>query len=308
MKFIAISAVTIFLSISGCIESTGLIYPEKDAVVVLNGILAPDKILKVNLSLSYSLNVDPDATLFISDAEVLFFENDIQLLPPKYFNDGVYALNYYPKPGSTYRVEAHVPNYGMVSATDSVPRPVSIDGCFKKREGDSFSPYTAEIALRIQDNPGATFFWIDVMAIDSQDSTKLLYINSSTPYLDNFNVTFDNTFGLNEYTLFLHLDDQSFQDQCTVRIEGGEGHPYFNYEKLLNLTDDQALLVNVYSSSYHYDKYLKSTVLDFLLNDFYADPVPFSSQTKIYSNVVNGLGIFAGSTRSTIHIEDQLCQ
>lgn len=100
---------------------------------VINAYLCADEGLVVHLS--YSLNpvgtfyFDSIINLVISDAEVMFYENNEELFTLQYLGEGIYMLpdtiDFLPTPGNIYRISIESPKYGKAQSSNIIfPNPL----------------------------------------------------------------------------------------------------------------------------------------------------------------------------------------
>lgn len=196
--------------------------------------------------------------------------------------------------------------------------------CFEKTKNQRFSiEFDVTVRLELLNLDGNQFHpWIEFISHDykfdyrGEDTTTLVIqkfsiINSVSPFLDDFNSTFDNYSGYNDYNYYLRLSD-IFSNAASVQIDvlGGrasQSSRLFRYDVITNLFKEQMLILNVYNCSPSYDKYLKSTMQDFLNNEFLGTPLPFSGPVRIFSNIINGVGIFAAYSPKSTQVGNIKC-
>lgn len=76
---------------SSCEKIIPIDLPDQDRKIVINGLLAPDSLVNVNLSLSLSV-LEPDSFLYLSDAEVDLYRDNELLGRMVYDSVGFYSL------------------------------------------------------------------------------------------------------------------------------------------------------------------------------------------------------------------------
>lgn len=312
MKFAFIIIYAAFLS---CTSELPLEVSQKDKVIVMNGVLVAESILKVKLSYSQRLN-DISTTIPIEDAEVHIKENLTRIIKLHHVGNGEYISNSKAQRRHFYQVSAHIQGRPILEAEDSVPDTPTINACFS-HASDRTGGYDVDVNLQISNEvPGKDNIWIDVLTKDYKESTspelittKAFYIFSNSSGLDNFNSTYDNASREFEYILFVRQSDESRKlPEPKIKITGADGHRFFRYNTLTSLDENQKLLINVYNCSRAYDRYLKSSLLEYVIEDLYSVPDPMNGPTKIYSNVKNGEGIFGAFTMKTIEVNSISCK
>ncbi len=184
-----------------------------------------------------------------------------------------------------------IQRWPSISATDSVPEPVSFvleDGFlgYPEKAGDSIEGY---IDLLIEDEPQRNnLYQIEVSAIPWQDSgsvhqeTTVVYGVVEHPE-DRVN---SEIFGSSQGDYFEEID---FTREGRKRI-------YFQLSNQGNMFSNGKpvqLMVRLANLSENYIRFLKSS------QQFYANQDnPFTEPVEVYSNIENGYGIFALAARS----------
>jgi hypothetical protein len=301
--------------LTACVIDADLELPDAKSSLVLNGILHPDSIVSVSLSLSSPLS-SASAYQPVTNGEVFLYVDQGAAIRLDHQGDGRYTTTVKPLSGHHYRVTAFVPGFEILNADDTVPLPPVYTTCYEKIDRPR-----ADVGVNIKiEEMTDVVVWLDLISSDYNfvagklDTTNLVrtkftYINSNSPVLDNFNSTFDQENGSNQFVYYLRVDP-AFNDPF-VTITGGATNQtsrLFRYSDISKPIKDESLIINVLATSSHYDKYLKSTILDFINTEFEGTPSPFSGPVKIYSNVKNGTGIFAALNYGQTRIERFPCQ
>ncbi len=312
--------------LSSCIVDSDLPLPEGEPQIVVNSILNPDSLIKVQLTRTRPLE-DSQPFEVIENATIKLFENGVIIDTLFYEDNGNYLSNRKPKETYTYKILISGPDIKLdIEAEDTVPVRPEFSVCFGKTISQkALTLYDVTVYVELYNlNENQFHPWVEFISQDynydyrGNDTTKLVttkfsYIDSNSPSLDDFNATFDNFNGFSEYAFYLRLSD-AFGNSPLVNIEviGGIGinnqsSRLFRYDVLSNLIKEQALSVNVYNCSPAYDKYLKSTMQDFVNNEFLGTPLPFSGPVKIFSNVKNGAGIIASYSAKSQRVDKFKC-
>lgn len=319
----------LLISILSCTKEVDDISPlSVPEQLVLNGILHPDSIIRITLTKTIAVADARDFPI-IPDATVKVYEDD-QLIGNLVFQDSLYSLAYYPKEGKRYTVEASVPKYETLYASDVVPFHPVAEACFKK-DTTQYSYTDASFDVSIYDNSSEeNFYWLystytsyDARMCEVEADSLLCeggvlvfldwrdeYYQSFSTVPDPFN-SFINTIagGVREYDGYVRISDQSLNDQVIVLNIAPPG----NYRYLASyrtIHDSLTYSLVVTNASQHYDRYLKSSVTYYLNNEYGGDdarPNLFAEPTRIYSNVENGTGIFAAYNSASIEIGDFPC-
>ncbi len=299
-----------------CTQEVDLPYPTHQTQPVLNGLLHPDSTITISLTKSIAVGRGTEFTA-IDHAAVQLYENTQPLGMATYLGDGYYGWDYHPVPGNTYRLEASVPGLPTILAEDKVPaQPQIIYSSYLKLSNTSltqlhFSINNAEDEKEIYWLSGYYIFYEREWDIDNRqgliDSTFTLTrafghfaIQKPPFFIDDFNRTFHNYDNTYEFYHYLRMDD------LLLNAPSFDFSAGFHLSEILDEDDEKnGIYATVTHASEHYDKYLKSSVIHYLNADLGDEPNPFSSPVKIYSNVENGLGIFAAYNAVTIRLEKQ---
>lgn len=309
----------LYLLISAaCTQEVDVPYPAHQRQPVLNGLLHPDSLTAVTLTESKTLgnqkgfSVIEGATVRLHDKTAAY---EIGLAT--YAGQGQYTWNYHPISGHTYRVEARLPDGTTVWAEDQVPgRPQIVSSSYRDTT-NSLKP----VHLSIANPEGDNIFWLSAYYVTYRrmendtlprfptiyDSTQTVrepmsYFAMKQPplFVDDFNryyLNYDDTY---EFNYYVRMDDE-LSPTATFDLEVG-----FNISRGFDKgNENTGIYATVTQASEHYDKYWKSSVIHYLNTDQGDEPDPLSAPVRIYSNVTNGLGIFAAANSVTIKLEER---
>ena len=318
----------IVLLLTGCTKEVDLPFPTTGRQVVLNGILHPDSTIRITLTETIPLDETADFPV-ITTASVVLYEDD-RLVDTLDFQKDEYTLNYFPLSGKRYTIEATAEGYLQVKASDLIPQTPLITACYKSQRW--FPYHNIALQATIQDHAEKTNYWLSIIIdqykqLDSirctdindartcsfNDSSvvvtsKLSYIYSNSTIPDVFNSFIDNTLnGVRSFESFVRIEDNAITSPSTTLELTGNSYYFSNISKI---DDSQSIILEAVSASPHYDRYLKSSVTYYLNNSFGQEndqPGLFTEPTRIYSNVENGLGIFAAYNSVSINLEDFPC-
>ena len=337
----------IFLSgLCACVRELDVPFPVSEPQIVLNGILQPDSVIRISLSKTLAVADTHDFTL-VTDAVVRMYEDE-QLLGSLPYQDSAYTLNYHPKVGHQYRVEAEVPGYPTVRASDIVPMPPNVEICYREDTARRYTYSSAILNISIDDPAEeANFYWVDEVSTsperprcsikdDSivwnngapqllpQDTIvcddggpptfkkmRTYYYKSFSPVPDRFNAFVDNTSGgVTEFEMYVRVEDASLNGEMISFDLKGSGYDYL--KRYQHISDQLSVKLRVMNASQSYDRYLKSSVIYALNYLNYSDEEvgvkPFAEVTQTYSNIENGTGIFAAYNLTSIEVGDFPCE
>lgn len=304
----------------GCIRDYDF---ERDVTprVVVNSILCPDSVIKVDLWWSKKLDGSEDFSR-VTGAEVAIYENNTPL-----FNatsaDETLTWDYKPKEGSTYSITVNYPDQKELRATTLVPHRPQVSCLFvKEQKATSWGEYR--------------HYTLSEATIDKHTTALIISYNT------RFDTTGFGHFPWNEYNLkpqsdgnffasSIHLDP--FNRYYDVENATAKGSAYQHNEMLRiaseNLPNAMSLSFSVnyidssnfrdkdwwfypeiypddykgtvlYQTQYmtfkaaskDYDLYLK-TLLQHRSADYESNAFMSQHVYRVHTNVENGLGIFA---------------
>ena len=240
----------LLLMLGSFTKDLDLAWPREPPQLVLNGILHPDSTIQISLSTTIPLT--PKSTDFpiVDNATVTLYEDD-KLLEDLVFRDSVYVLDYHPKAGSKYTIEADATGYPTVRASDVVPNPPQTEACYREDTARLYPFSDAIINLAIDDPEQRTnYYWLHIVntypeysrcsfkpdsvvwengerhvfefdTIVCEDNGpptfqkfKAYYYESFSPIPDRFNGFVDNsTNGVTVYEGMIRVEDATFNGE-----------------------------------------------------------------------------------------------
>ncbi len=258
---------------------------EKEKNINVFGIINANDTIFLHLSFLYNLNQNFLDSNYIINAEIFLYENNVFIEKIKYKNnpklgDGWYFSSYLPKENNQYKIKVKVPNYDTVYAETSIPDRVNIDSIkyelLIKNEEQSIRSY----------NLNSFIFFNDVKNTDN-----FFIINSKQPYITNDPIIesrntdgFFKNLSLNNYLIAFFSDKLFKNNNYNLKIINeftfNKDTLCFEYE-LLSISEEAYLF---YKTRYLQDKTSNN---------------PLSEPVIIYSNIINGSGLFAGTSSSS---------
>ena len=321
----------ILLFVSGftCSEVAPIYLSEEtvDREIVLNCFFEPNAIFAASLSETRfrPTRSTYDTTFALSDAEVRLYEDDMLIgklvendtLYPygiEYSRRGIYTLDYYPVPGKTYRIEAAKEGYDPVWAESQIPPVRGNVKTLDVSKTNAFEPdhshlyHYFDMSVFLEDPPGNDYYHLDIYH-------ELWWINFLTGdtiehnFREEFFKTVDQEFII-QISGPSGRDELIFNDllfdgtglQIDFRELGRAQHATYAMSKdedLSNLDDDYyvkyyAYLMNISFEYYEYFRTGKQQLKT--IEDPFAEPV------RVYSNIHNGKGVFAGYNKQIFPI------
>jgi len=265
-----ISVVLLFLS--SCQKEFEVDNSNYRSKLVLNNLFQQNSPFEIVVSKSVNV-YNTTLPSYLSTATVKLYIDNIfaETLTP--FGLGYYNATTIPTPGKTYKVVVSNPGFEDIEAENTLPNPVKItnwsyiDSTSKNNNGDYFGELSFTIIDPTEENSYLlSFQFYDVV------TQQYLYLAS------------------------FESDDQSLNQNLAKRLQNGE---YLFTDNLFN-GKQKSFLLRI-PSGYYQNKpdYLLKLYSVSKAAYFYSYSKPesngfTSSKTPVYSNVKNGLGIFAG--------------
>ncbi len=294
-----------------CSEAIDFKVEESEKKIVINSLITPDSLLKINLSKSLGVLEKDRDMKFISDADVSLFENDDFLEKLSFQINGYYHSTIYPKENNTYKIVITHPQLPAAEAQSTVPPKVTIDSInadftiveemsewydYDKNQYYDTTFYFFENGLRIN------------VSFTDPAYQKNYYLLTFTAYQTEYDypppryepvpigkrmkaLTYDimtisemNYWYIDSYEGYVFTDD----------LFNGKSHTVFadlSYEHEL---PESNLKVNLLSVSEEMFEYITSrNKYDMAIENPLAEPV------NVYSNIKNGFGFFSAFSAST---------
>lgn len=298
----------IFLSIYlfSCSTKIDLEIPEAEEQIVVNSLITNDSIISVFIT--KTIPVLSNKSNIVENAEIkLFADNQFEENLIK-INDTLYQSTIETQLNTEYKIEIEVPGFEKISAKTVINDPVSIiSGNYKI---DSYyvhqqSRYESETEVSFIDNQEINNYYLisfyklsyggykydhDNNVWVPMDSTninyqRIRYLNSNDPIVVNEgDLDFMGDPGNIRYLVF---SDEMLSQNNTINLLIGGG--------LSEMGEVHVLIRNINYDLYKYYKSLirqqfNSGMLSVDLNNMFLTNNP----NDLYSNIENGLGIFAG--------------
>jgi hypothetical protein len=289
------------LSLSNCTKEIEFDAQDIAPRIVVNSLFTNDSIWSAHISRSVGV-LDTTSYTTISNATVNIFDNNATLVTTlTHQGDGLYTSpsGVTPIPNQSYTLEASASGYTSVSATNAIPPVVPIYQLDTVASTNSDGETILEVTITFQD-PSAVenFYMLEVIAkgtyFDEWEQDSVDFRAPLPITCDDINVETINGFNIggfeNSY-LYLMLKDQNFDGQNYELTFSA-----VNYAELkdLNLFGE----IRLVNTSEAYFNYLRSF-------NMYQNTIgnPFATPVQVYSNVTNGMGIFAGGTLTSWDIQ-----
>lgn len=286
--------------------------------VVVNSIISPYEPITANLCWS-KYYADTSDYKLVEFFDVELYENG-SLIASQQCQDGLFLTNIYPQESKTYSLKITVPNYGEINATTSIPAYITSEiEYIKMLEADpdnSGFPYRfAHFRItKISSKDIVRAVWIMAEANyniggDYPLSTRRrsVYMYSDNIFIDKINARQDfwcsqakesnisyNNFMRISYANFSKVTPVDFSIEATGRYEKEELNMIEQTD--ISITPTYTA-VSMLTPSIDYDQYQVSIIESSYINPF------GSGASSVYSNIENGLGIFAGYNSLVYNID-----
>lgn len=290
--------ILIGISITSCIQVVTDEFPDFTAIPAINAILVSGR--TIDLQISLAEKIDTTFLHLVDDAEVSLYKDGeyVEMLNKQ--GSGIYRSSLTATPESTFECEILMDGYGKISCLDSLPEYPSIailDQTNKAGINDE-GFYTSSITFSLWEDPARENYYEILLTLKEDENERNLPVfNSDYQFLLNEGIEpfstptllfSDQLMNSGMLKLILHYDPMFHS--------GGSNSQFF---------PEHTLILDVRSISsdyYHFKKqfylYERNRYPEFV--EGVVSPFP------IYSNVENGLGIFAGySNRSDFIIVEE---
>jgi hypothetical protein len=287
-------SVTSFLLFTNCTKEIEFDAQDIAPRIVVNSLFTNDSLWTANISRSVGV-LETTSYTSINNADISIFNgNGVLVTTLTDQGDGLYTspTGATPVADELYTIEVNASGYTSVSATNRIPTAVQINSIDTVSSTNSDGQTILETTINFQDPPTNENYymvevlvkgtWIDFFEGDTIEFREPLEISCNDVNVETVNRFnfggFENTY------LYLMLKDENFDGEDYALT-----FSVINYAELKDLElFGEIRLVN---TSEAYFNYLKS------FNMYQsASGNPFATPVQVYSNVENGMGIFAGGT------------
>ncbi len=254
--------------------------PEHQPLLVINSFINPDSVFEVFVSKSSDFWAPP--SFLTNDATVTICESGNLVAELFQIRQGTYrATNYKPRIGVTYELRVSAEGFKSVTSTATIPSPIKIDSVVVTEK--SIDRFKTNLTIFFQDPPGEDNYYqlllYSIRKYESNTSLTIIGFSSSDAVLQKPDVSLQESDYYYDDALF---DDALFDGQ------------FYDLDINFNIPFESIeMFVVLLTTSESYYNFRKSVVQQKLSEDNpFAEPVP------IYTNIENGLGVFAGYSSS----------
>jgi hypothetical protein len=278
VAFYFLFVIFIFLS---CV--TDIDYTEQStSIPVVNCLLTNDTVQRLSITRSVKMN---DSYIFkeIKDALISLYQDEIKAGDFTRISYDNWQLKYTPIAGKTYHIKGILPDGQILTATTVMPERVSIQ---QNKNTDKFP--TKNFNQKSFGSP----CWITILNSESilmpysrPTTIDRAYADIGTDHIlvDRFNqegnlLDFLPTSDTPKFYYYIRIKPDSTTDAILFKLQTAFGfHTSICFR----------------TASMEYDKYLKTSMQKILMRRDETDPGIWFDETKVFSNINNGTGIFA---------------
>ncbi len=284
---------------SSCIKNINDDIPKTEPKLVINGIINPDSIFKVNISKTVHVfeNETQQNLPFIQGAVVKVFKDGEFLFNLDEGNNGYYLKSgFYPSRAHIYKVEVEKAGYTTISAETGLPDFIPVndfDTTIRITTDYGYPETVIDCKLQYHDPAGVENYYRLDCFVSYTDNDGVTFVERQYVYVDDANSHLYDK----DYSYLLWSDVLNDGNDVTVDFNT---YVYFYPDENSGMNSDSVELtytVFLSTMSEDYYKYDKTRSL-YYENGGSSDP--FTEPVLIYTNVDNGYGIFGGAGSDTI--------
>ncbi|MDX9881605.1 MAG: DUF4249 domain-containing protein [Prolixibacteraceae bacterium] len=250
-----------------------------------NCILNPDSLITAKLTLSRSISDNEDFSV-IDNATVELKEDGEPLCILQNKGDGIYTFNDKPRAGAVYEVTVTASGFPQLKAETKVPEKPLVEYQILNsewREQGKF--YIYDMKYSINDPIGINRYWhYSIGLVAGIWRFTGYYDDINAPFIDDFNRVTDPA------------EEYGYLYRYYVRINDTD---LDGTQLIFESTASSRKILFFMDSDEHYDKYLKSTIKQWMNSD---EDIQMSEPVQIYTNITNGMGIFGSAAIRKIEL------
>lgn len=302
MKYLSLlSLICITLFYTSCEEDFVLTKKEFSPQLVINSVFKPGHKWVVHVSTSRDILNHESHIKNIDNANVIIIEKSSQYkIYLKYKGDGIYSSDYYPPQlGKTYELVVEVPGYKTVKAQSIAPKKANIVNIIK----DVVDEKVSKVNFEVKNDSNQYLIWNYISSNSKSGPIDTIFTGNPKSF----------AFGFFNYDNFLNGWSERGNDAISSEgifssnlvDDGGDGGKSNGSDTIIGDPDQSQeveikrylRVVTASSNMYNYYKSVERFLSAINHNS------SFSNSPQIYSNIENGLGVFAGYTEELTEIE-----
>ena len=271
----------LLLLMYSCTEPVDMDFQSEISKPVVNCLFSPDK--NIQLHAFKTTGITGNYFENAVDLPVKLYSNGQLIWEGKTDESGVASAPVTPEAGKIYSVQVEDNHDRILSASDTVPKDVGILEAeyVYPVYTDQYHTQFGKLSLSFQDDPNRKNYY-EIVLLNARDSSIILTFNVNHPV-----IKLDNESDPNPPGSLIFTDELFEGRQLTLDI-------FTESEKPLVVLKNISENYYEYKSSLNTHLFTQNTKRETVYEIFKADPV------ELYSNVANGLGIFAAYTKDVI--------
>jgi hypothetical protein len=254
--------------------------PQTEPKLVVHSFIEPNDPVSVSVSRSSSI-LRPRDVEVLNDVAASFYENGTHVGDFTVDESDIYNLDFYPTLGNVYEVRVEDDELESISSETTIPSPASVSNVTVEDVELLDDDSVFRIAFDLDDPDGENFYILHVVQQFSVGSQSGVSFVSTEPYF--LGGSQDNYFWSGAA-----FRDDSFNGQkkrMVIDVDWFNPGEDITYQILLVTASEEHFLYHLSYRAY------QETNGD-----------PFAQPVQIFSNVENGLGIFAGHNKTFTEI------
>lgn len=274
-------------------------FPPSEPIPAVNAILAAGQ--NVNLHLSRVEQIDDTPLQYINNALVTLYKNDTAVAVMPFFEYGLYYSHEVVRPGEIYSCSIRIDGFPDLYCIDSIPLHTSVDITDHNNTAkiDEEGGYMQGVTVEFQDDPDTEDYYELIIEKRYPPSTfnkgkyKLYAFDETSEILLNE--------GLEPYSTESLVFSDMMMEEPTISMSlnygsGSNLHCYYNDSCVVKVYE-HTIIVELRHISREYYRFKKDFYF-YEKNLFPQFTEGTSTAFSLYSNIENGMGIFAGYTVS----------
>lgn len=315
----ALLYLTVFMLFASCEKEIEFKGDITEPLLVLNGFALPDSLLVFRLTESRFFLEEADSFPTVRDADVRLYVDGMYKEDLQSQQNGYYYSSYRPKQGEVLSLEAQAPGFEAVKAETRLPLQaelLEVDTSITK-VGEQYAlsydydveaqeyiidtvgvytNYEVSMNLKFKDPPASgDYYRVLVKQFFSEGENFYEFYDF---YVNNFYTTeMGDLLSLTETQNDYHIYADELFNAKVVDMKLNFGtYSYYDYQRG-PISSGARFQVQLQNISQSYYLYLKTLSAYQNAVEFFAEPI------QIYSNVQNGVGLFAAYSSSVIELE-----
>jgi len=292
--------VVVCMVLAACEKEIKMDLPSTSNMLVANCLFSPDTVFKVYVSRSAKV-LGTDARESIENATVEIYKNEQIWETLTHIDKGIYTSVKFPEAGMEYTLKVSAPGYESISASGVAPEKTPLSNVTIK---DSVYQYQginpimyAKISGEFPDPPSMeNYYLLELSYVD----TFLLEISYFNPIVSGDVFRKINLIDkINENPVF--SSKSAIGLMMTDELFNGKNYlfkAYFESRFLNTSVESKKFTLNLKSLSKEAYYYYKTADMQIS-----SENNPFSEPARVYTNITNGLGIFAGYNVSKVEFK-----